>query len=78
MYLFILSGGIFVAGAIGLELIGALQDDSIGKENLVYCLLYSAEETLEMLGIATFIFALLRYISDQFNGIQFRVHKELA
>ena len=35
-----------------------------GKENLTYALLYTGEELLEMIGIATFNYALLSYLAN--------------
>jgi hypothetical protein len=66
-YLFVLSGIIFVSGAIGLELFGSRHYEIYGINNLTFGLLAACEEFLEMLGIATFIYSLLVYIDIQFN-----------
>ena len=63
--LFILSAVIFVGGAIGFELMGGFHADNYGQTDLVYSLLTSGEETMEMAGVITFIFALLDYMRDQ-------------
>lgn len=60
--LFFISGVIFVAGAIGLEMIEGQIQFSDSRYNINYLILYSIEETLEMLGVSLFIYALLRYI----------------
>ena len=60
--LFFISGVIFVAGAIGLEMIEGKIQFSDSRYNINYLILYSIEETLEMLGVSLFIYALLRYI----------------
>lgn len=64
--LFLLSGFIYIIGALGFEMMGAAVDFQLvnkTKFNLIYNILYSIEETLEMLGIILFIYALLKYIS---------------
>ncbi|MCB0610368.1 MAG: peptidase M48 Ste24p [Lewinellaceae bacterium] len=66
MWLFIAAGTIYVTGAIGFESVGGWYIEKHGEENAVYCLLYTCEELLEMLGIDLFIYALLTYVVDQF------------
>lgn len=66
---FVLSGATFVSGAVGFEMLGGLQADVNGKSNLLYSVLYTCEETLEMLGIATFIYTLLKYIVESFESL---------
>ncbi len=60
--LFVISGVIFVVGAVGFEMIEGNIHFSEGKRNMNYTIFYSIEETLEMLGISLFIYALLKYI----------------
>ena len=67
MILFIASGMTYVIGAIGFELLGALQHDLHGRNNLVYSLLYTCEELFEMLGAVIFIYTLLLYIVSKFK-----------
>ena len=63
--LFLLSGGIYIAGAIGMEMIGNnyvyhnlhLQ----GKDHFTYAMINTLEEFLEMTGAAIFLYALLQY-----------------
>jgi hypothetical protein len=68
--LFILGGGVFVAGAIGFELIGGYYADFWGTESITYSLLTMIEEVLEMSGISIFIYALLDYIGQTFPQIE--------
>ena len=70
---FIGSGAIFVSGAIGFEMLGANETDKLNGSALVYSIYYSCEELLEMLGIAVFIYALLRYMSDDLKIITIRL-----
>ena len=67
MILFIVSGVTYVSGAIGFEMISGLQADLHGTNNLTYSFITTAEELLEILGITIFIYALLIYITTQFN-----------
>ncbi|MFN0052092.1 MAG: hypothetical protein ACKV0T_07870 [Planctomycetales bacterium] len=68
---FVLSGAIFLLGAIGFELLGARQNALFGIHNLTYELYYTCEESLEMLGVAVFIFALLDVLRDSTpDGVQ--------
>ncbi|WP_375750690.1 hypothetical protein [Vibrio sp. HN007] len=64
--LFALAATLFFCGAIGFELLGGALADSTGEDTLIYSISYTCEETLEMLGIATLIYALSKYISQTF------------
>jgi len=67
--LFIVSGAIFITGAIGLELLGGLQHDLHGVYNIKYQLISTCEELFEMLGVMIFIYALLSYIEQKFGKL---------
>lgn len=69
MKYFILSGTIFVTGAIGFELLGGMQADKGSISGVVYSIFYTCEELFEMLGIAIFIYALLSYLVNTFNKL---------
>jgi hypothetical protein len=67
LILFIIAAATYVLGGMGLELIGAFTfrpDPS--ASNLLYGLVATAEETLEMLGVAIMLFAVL----DTWRGSQ--------
>lgn len=64
-WLFIVSGSIFVMGAIGVEMIGAKNFHSDNFSEVTNAICYSIEEGLEMIGIALFIYALLLYIKEE-------------
>ncbi|MGH1487307.1 MAG: hypothetical protein ACRBCI_13925 [Cellvibrionaceae bacterium] len=70
MVLFVLSGFVFVVGAIGFEMIGGNHAETFGKKTLTYSVLYTFEELLEMLGIVMFIYTLLLYMTDEFKKIK--------
>ena len=73
--LFISSGILFVTGAIGFELIGGWYADKHGTGNITYALITTCEELLEMLGIALFIYTLLKYIVDTFGSLSLSVFR---
>lgn len=70
-FLFTVSAILFVTGAVGMELLGGWRAETHGEANLIYCLMYTVEELLEMIGAATFIYALLGYMVHQFG--EFRI-----
>lgn len=70
--LFIFSGILFVTGAIGFEMLGGLHFEAHGGKTIGYVALQTVEETLEMVGIFIFLYALADYLEANFGGI--RVH----
>jgi len=67
MILFIVSGTIFVTGAIGFEMLGGWYHELYGNKDLFYAVFYTIEELFEMVGIAFFIYTLLSYIKEKFG-----------
>ncbi len=62
--LFIIAGGCFVGGAIGIEMIGGQYADLYGEaQDMTYSVIATFEESLEMMGIILLIHALLDYIT---------------
>lgn len=55
------AGVLFVSGAIGMEMLAAASS-LLDKTDILYVLSTTVEETLEMLGIAVFLYTLLAYI----------------
>lgn len=68
--LFVAAGALYVGGAVGMELIGSKHAYLLGDADLQYALMVALEETMEMTGIALFVYALLSYFSDSFSGVQ--------
>jgi hypothetical protein len=66
---FIAAGVIFLAGAIGLELPGAREADIHGTDTILYFVLYTLEEVLEMLGIVLFNYALLSHLTTEHGRV---------
>ncbi len=63
-YYFILAALLFIGGAIGVEMLSAWEMD-LNEHTILYCVLYSLEEFLEMIGVAVFIYALLKNLADE-------------
>lgn len=61
--LFFISGCLYIGGALGLEmLLGVWVRIAGGMQNLVYALLASVEEMMEIMGLIVFIYSLFTYI----------------
>jgi len=71
--LFIVSGVLFVSGAMGIELISANEADINGTDTVFYSALYTVEELCEMIGIVIFCYALMRYIEMEQIQFAFRI-----
>jgi hypothetical protein len=78
--LFIAAGVIYVTGAMLMEMAGASYLDAIGgtaaskdDRGIVWSLFVTAEEVLEMAGVAVFIHALMSYISNELGGLCIRI-----
>ena len=67
---FVIAACTYVGGALVMEMIGSHFAESIGQQHIVYALIATVEELLEMTGITIFIYALLFYLyrwSDRLN-----------
>ncbi|WP_438037796.1 hypothetical protein [Sorangium sp. So ce128] len=62
---FLLSGGIYVTGALVLELPLGYWTEQAGSNNLVYGLIDFVEESMEMLGVNLFLLSLVDYLGVQ-------------
>ena len=60
--LFVLAGGIYLAGAAGIEIIGNSMSLQALRDTLGYKMLTLVEEGFEMFGVVLFIYALLDYM----------------
>ncbi|MBM82381.1 MAG: hypothetical protein CMJ78_17585 [Planctomycetaceae bacterium] len=59
----IISGAMFVFGAIGIEMLSGVQADQFGEETFAYSVIITLEESLEMIGIAVFTLAVYTHIA---------------
>jgi len=75
-WLFALSAGLYVGGALGFEMIGAGIEDEHGKENLIYAAIATIEETLELAGVTLLIYTLLEYIADKYYQTRFALQRK--
>lgn len=66
---FLAAGCVFVAGAIGIEMLTGVRAHHAGMEDPVYAILAMVEELFEMLGVVIFIHALLDYIDRTMGGL---------
>lgn len=57
--LFFLSAGLFLAGTLGLEMVGGRYVEMHGSSTFTYALIANLEETLELLGLVVFLRALM-------------------
>jgi hypothetical protein len=71
--LFILSGFVYVSGALGFEMISGRYASLHGDNNLTYKLLAHVEESLEMAGLVVLMYALLDYTGRHVGPVTFRV-----
>jgi len=71
--LFIIAAVVYLLGVIGIELLGGRIDEQIGRHNATYVVYSTIEEVLEMGGIVVFIYALMDYISTEFNDLRMRI-----
>ena len=69
-------GRVFVGGAVGIEVFSAYEADLRGSETIMYSVLYTLEELCEMVGIALFCYALMRYIETEYGYL--RIHFDSA
>jgi hypothetical protein len=67
------AGVLFLSGAIGLELVGGAYAAVHGQHNMSFVLIATVEETLEMVGAAVLLYALLAYIPVVSPDVVYRV-----
>lgn len=69
-FLILMAGSTYIMGAMGMEMLGAPFWKAASRNDLVKDLFIVAEETLELVGIEIFIYALLRYLSESCQGMR--------
>ncbi len=70
---FISAASIYIGGALIMEMIGSHFAESLGQQHILYALIATVEEFLEMTGIIMFIYALLYYLSQWAHQLDLRV-----
>jgi hypothetical protein len=72
-WLFVLSGVVFLSGALGFEMLGGAYAALHGPSTVGFVALMTIEETLEMAGMALFFYALLRHVETEFGSCRLRL-----
>jgi len=67
--LFIVAVLIYIGGALGLEVIESFHVAKHGWHNPIAVAMITLEDTMEMSGIALFLYALFSYVGHHLNGI---------
>lgn len=67
---FLWAGILFVAGAMGAEMVGGWYSEQHGNANPVFVSIQTVEEVLEMVGVLVFISALLEYADRRADGLR--------
>ena len=62
---FIVAGALYVGGALGGELVGSRVISAVGAKTVLYVLVMTTEETLQMTGVSVFIVGLTSYLAAQ-------------
>lgn len=62
---FLVAGAVYVGSALGLEMIEGIVEVSKGEDSLLVLQLQTVEETLEMLSVILFNYALLQYLGNK-------------
>lgn len=71
--LLIIAAVLYIVGVIGIELLGGRIDEQVGRHNPTYVVYSTIEELLEMGGIIVFIYALMNYISTEYENLRLRI-----
>ena len=58
---------------LAMEMLGGKYISLAGAREVVYAVIYTTEEALEMVGIALFIYALMQYIATEFGQLDYSV-----
>ena len=70
------AAGLYVGGAIGLEMLGGWYAESHGAQNWPYTIIATLEETFEMVGLVVFMHALLGYVRTKLKEIRLVVAEQ--
>jgi len=70
------AGGLYVAGAVGMEIVGGYFDSLWGRETLIRVAAITIEEGLEMVGVICFIHSLLLCWREWNIGLRFQGSRE--
>ncbi|CAN5763533.1 hypothetical protein BH23CHL2_BH23CHL2_01550 [soil metagenome] len=68
--LLILAAGLYLAGALVLEMAGGWWSESRGPDNLAYQSITSVEELLEFVGASTYILAMMHILAERQDRVE--------
>jgi hypothetical protein len=71
--LFVISGVLFVAAAVGMEMVGARYSALGGRYRPGFMVLVTIEEALEMISILIFLYAVLTYAATAVGTVRLRI-----
>ncbi len=74
---FIISGAMFISGALGLEILGGKEAFDSGQNSLLFIGLSTIEEILEMSGVLLFIYYLLKSLSSISESLKLELKNNL-
>lgn len=74
MWLMVMSGFIFVIGAIGFEMLGSYAYNHFTLNSREYTVIVTIEEFFEMTGLILFIYTALDYLSKNHSPVSLRFH----
>jgi hypothetical protein len=66
----VISGGVYLCGLLGMELIGGIILGIFSIQSLIYNIGVTIEESLEMAGLVLAIYTFLDYIRTDMNGVE--------
>ncbi len=75
---FVLSGSIYVGGALGMELPLGYWTDIAGDNNFTYGVIDLIEESMELIGVSLFLYALVSCLGIQTGVLRIRLMEPLA
>lgn len=70
---FLIAGGVYLSGAIGLQAIGTLIGSEPGSNTLLQLVVSNIEELCEIAGVLIFLYALLTYVEQRIGPITLAV-----
>jgi hypothetical protein len=73
--LFVLAGGCYVGGAVGMEMVDGAYIAEFGRD-LTYIALVHIEESLELIGVVLFAYALIDYLRAWIGDFQVTIEED--
>lgn len=70
---FILAAAVYIGGALVMEMVGSYVAEAKGQQYLLYALITTVEEAMEMVGIIIFIYGLLYYLNKWAKDLNLQI-----